>query len=178
VGAWAVLGSIRPGYSPIDDAISRLAAIGAPHRWWMEAGFVAFGIAIPLYARALRVAVPGWAWVAATVTGLATLGVAAAPLGRADGLHAVFATIGYASLAAAPLLAAPRFRSAGRRRWAVASVAAGAVSALLLAASTVAPHHGFTQRAGLGAVDAWIVATAWVMWRTGRLLGPSGAVSS
>ena len=32
VGAWAVLGARLPGYDPTQDAISRLAADGAPTR--------------------------------------------------------------------------------------------------------------------------------------------------
>ena len=43
---------------------------------------------------------PGRAWIALVVTGLATLGVAAVPLGRGtDGLHGAFASLGYVSLA-------------------------------------------------------------------------------
>jgi hypothetical protein len=135
----------------------------------MTAGFVAFGIGVPVYAQTLRRALPGRAWMTATATGLATLGVAAAPLGRADTAHAVFAFSGYATLAATPLLAAPVFRRVGAETWARWSVVCGVGSAVLLSASTIDRWHGLTQRTGLGVTDAWIVATAWTMWRHGRL---------
>jgi len=169
--AWAVLGATRTGYSPVEDAISRLAEDGAATQSWMMLGFVTFGIGVPLYALALRRALAGPAWLTAFATGLATLAVAGLPLGVADDAHRVAAGIGYATLAATPLLAARTFHSAGQRRWAAWSVACGVTSALLLAASVGGPVHGLTQRAGLAATDAWIVVTAWTMWRTGRLPG-------
>src|SRR5258708_7519274 len=54
VGAWALGGALKEGYSPTNDAISRLAAIGASTRPLMTSGFVCFGIAVPAYALALR----------------------------------------------------------------------------------------------------------------------------
>ena len=167
--AWIASGAVRDGYSPSHDAISVLAEAGAPRRGWMTAGFVAFGVGVPLYALALRAAVPGRAWVTATITGLATLGVAAAPLGSADTAHGVFAIVGYASLAATPMLAAITFRNAGATTWARWSTACGLASAVFLAASTLGPVHGLTQRLGLGITDTWIVITAWSMWRRGGL---------
>jgi hypothetical membrane protein len=170
VGAWAVCGALREGYDPIDEAISRLAAVDTEHRLWMTAGFVTFGIGVAAYSWALRRALPGPAWVAALTTAVATLGVAAAPLDALDTAHTVAAVTGYVSLAATPLLAARDFRAAGRSRWARASVACGLVTAVLLAASTLDPMHGATQRAGLLVTDAWIVATAVTMWRRRGLL--------
>ena len=49
--------------------------------------------------------------------------------------------------------------------WARASIACGVGSAVLLVASTFDRGHGATQRLGLLVTDAWIVATAWTMWR-------------
>src|SRR6202011_5852755 len=40
VTAWATTGAATKGYSPIDDAISRLAAVGTTTRPFMTAGFV------------------------------------------------------------------------------------------------------------------------------------------
>lgn len=165
VAAWAVSGLQRDGYSLVDDAISRLAEVGTPRRSQMTAGFIAFGVGVPLYAQALRRAIPGPAWIAATATGVATLGVAAAPLGRSDTAHYVFAIVGYATLAATPLLAAPRMRERGAVRWSQASTAAGVGSAMVLSASAFDPGHGLTQRIGLGITDLWIIATSWFMWR-------------
>lgn len=126
MAAWAIGGLVEAsdsgraaaaGYSPVDDAISRLAAEGADARTLMTLGFVAFGVGVPCFGLALRRAVAGPAWVAAVVTGLATLGVAATPLDRSpavDDLHAAAATVGYLSLVALPLLAARSFAALAR----------------------------------------------------------------
>lgn len=170
VGAWAVCGALREGYDPLQDAISRLAAVDTEHRVWMTAGFVTFGLGVSAYSWALRRALPGPAWLAALTTALATLGVAAAPLDAHDTAHTVAAATGYVALAATPLLAAPSLRRNGRPVAARASLVCGTVTAALLASTMLDPWHGATQRAGLLVTDAWIVATALTMWRRGRLL--------
>ena len=175
VGAW-VFGaahSVRP-YSPVHDAISRLAAVSADTRPLMTAGFVGFGLGLPAYASALRRAVDGPAWLSAAATGLATLAVAALPLDRSaaiDTWHGVAAGIGYITLAATPLLAARPLAAQGRRGLAVAGVVAGVVSATALALTTTSVPHGLFQRVGLTASDAWIAASALAIL-TGRSLGP------
>jgi len=158
----------------VSDAISELAAVGASTRWVMTLGFVVFGTAVPLYGwLALRAALPGRAWIALVVTGVATLGVAAVPLGRGtDGLHGAFATLGYVSLALAPALASVELRRAGRRSAATWSLLAAAAAAACLLATLPGPAHGMFQRLGLAFGDAWIVATAVVLLRSGRLLPP------
>jgi hypothetical protein len=172
VGAWSLCGLAAHHYSAIEDAISRLAEIGAPTRVGMTAGFVVFGIGVPVYSAALRSALDGPAWITALATGVATLAVAAAPL-DAHGhstLHGVFATIGYVTLAATPLLASRAFARAGRIAWARWSVAAGIASGACLIATVAGPAHGLFQRLGLGVVDAWLVATAIELIGTGRLV--------
>lgn len=160
VAAWAIAGQIRDGYSGVDQAISQLAAVDSPGRGGMTAGFVAFGLGVPLFGQALRRALHGPAWIAATITGIATLGVAATPLGRYDVAHNVFAVIGYVSLAATPLLAAKALHDRGTPRAARWSAACGIATAVLLTASAFDTGHGLTQRLGLGITDAWIVAAA------------------
>ena len=150
VAAWAVAGARREGYSPVEDAISRLAELGASSRPLMNAGFVTFGLAVPAFAVAARRSLGTPAAVSLVVAGVSTLGVAATPLGPgSDTAHGVFAAIGYVAMAAAPVLA-------DRRRGALVS----AVAAASLVATTLGPAHGLFQRLGLGVVDAWIVATA------------------
>lgn len=170
VAAWAVLGRRLPGYSPVDDAISRLAAGGAPDRYVMTAGLVALGTGLPLYGSALRATLPGPAWVCATATGLATLGVATFPLGSPtpDRIHGIFAGIGYATLAATPLVAAAPLARSGRTGWARVSVAAGLVSGASLLATLAGPASGLFQRLGLTTGHAWIVAGAVDILRTKR----------
>ena len=166
VGAWVVGGAIKDGYSPTNDAISRLAAIGASTRPLMTSGFVCFGLAVPTYALALRRWIGGPAWVAAAGTGVATLAVAAVPLGMSttgDLVHGGLATIGYVTLAATPTLAGRALWSGGRRSPAALSWAAGAMSGLCLATTLLGSHHGFWQRAGLSIGDAWLAASAVAM---------------
>lgn len=167
LAAWIVGGSIRPGYSPVEDAISQLAAAGTSNRAIMTAGFIGFGAGVPIYAAGLRASVPGPAWVTAVGTGLATLGVAAVPLGvspTTDTIHTNLAVLGYATLAATPLLAARALRAADHSRAAMVSVATGVVSGLCLAASGLGPANGLLQRVGLTLGHAWLAASAvWIL---------------
>jgi hypothetical membrane protein len=171
VAAWSSGGLAASHYSPIDDAISHLAEVGAPTRTLMTAGFVVFGIGLLIYAVALRVALRGSSWVTAAATGLATLGVAAAPLGRStsgDTVHGIFAGAGYVTLALTPLLAAGPLRRAGRPARANLSLATAALAGISLLATTATEANGLFQRLGLTIVDVWIVATAVELLR-GRL---------
>jgi hypothetical protein len=167
ITAWAAGAAVTSmPYSSVDDAISRLAAVGADTRWLMTAGFVTFGLSLPAYAWALRSVVPGRAWMTAAATGLATLAVAATPLDRSDTvdrLHAVFAGLGYVTLAATPLLAARPLLALGHRRLAHAGLVAGTTSAVALVLTTTDLPTGLFQRAGLTVTDAWIAASALAM---------------
>jgi hypothetical membrane protein len=178
ISAWLVGGAEHGGgYSPVDDAISRLAAIGASTRPLMTAGFVGFGVAVPVYAMALKAAVPGPAWKTAVATGLATLGVAAFPLDKSstiDQVHAAMAALGYLTLAATPLLAARPLAAAGHRRAASLSVVVGVGSGLCLVGTLVGPAHGLLQRIGLTMGDAWLISSAaWIL--AGRRAGRAPA---
>jgi hypothetical membrane protein len=173
VAAWSAGALVADGLSPVHDAISRLAAIGAPTRPLMTTGFVVFGVSLPVYACALRRWIPGPAWIAAAATGLSTIGVACTPLDRSatvDTLHAVFAGVGYVTLAVTPVLAARPLQRLGRDRLARAGHVAGAVSATALMASIAGLPTGLFQRLGLTAADAWIVASAAAMLTAGRTI--------
>ena len=163
VAAWLVGGLRTAGYSPVDLTISQLARDGAPTAPLMTAGFVAFGVLVPVYAVALRRGLGSTgAQVAATVSGLATLGVAALPLSRqgaqpVDLWHAVAAGTGYVAQVLAPLLGGRAL--SGRSR--TASYVVSATAALALVGSVLVPElNGGLQRLGLTVVDAWFVAVA------------------
>lgn len=132
----------------------------------MSAGFVAFGVGVPLYGLALREALPGSrAWIAAVVTGVATLGVAATPLDvsdTVDSLHGLFASTGYVSLALLPVLT----------RRTPAAVATTAFIAACVALTPFVDANGLLQRAGLTAGDLWIIWSASAILRT-HPLAPS-----
>lgn len=166
ITAWLAAGSLTDGYSPVGDAISRLAAVGAPYRTVMAAGFVCFGVAVPIYALVLRRCLGGQTWIAATTSGVATLGIALFPLGSSgavDGIHNGLAALGYLALAATPVLAARALSDDGHRRAARASVAVGVLAGACLAATVAGPAHGLFQRTGLTVVDVWLMASAvWI----------------
>lgn len=170
VADWAVLGATRKGYSPVDDAISRLAELGSSARPAMTAGFVVYGIGLIGYGMALRRSLPGPAWLPAVGTGVATLGVAAFPLGTAvtGAIHAAFASLGYLGLAAVPLAVSRQLDARGHRAWSRLSVLAGGLSgAALVASVAVSPAHGLTQRIGLTIGDTWVAVSAVVLLHWG-----------
>jgi hypothetical membrane protein len=182
VTAWAVGGLRAEGYDPLRDAISRLAAEGAATQPLMTAGFVAFGVLVPVWARTLgdRLDSPALRRVV-TTAGLATLAVAALPLTQEggttrDALHAVAAGTGYLAMAATPLLAAPLLRRRGHPRAAAASLAVGLVSTASLVGTLLVGDGGTVgsgglQRLGLTVVDVWHVVTAAAVLR-GHLRRP------
>lgn len=162
VVAWIVAGATTEGYSPIDDAISDLAAVGASTRALMTIGFVVFGLGLIAFGIALRGALGDRAWIAAIATGVCTIGVAATPLGgwSGDTVHGIFASLGYLTIVALPLLASMSFARRGRRGWALASRLTAGGAALCLVATTLGPAHGLWQRLGLGIADVWIAVVA------------------
>jgi hypothetical membrane protein len=162
VTAWVVAGRTTAGYSPVNDAISDLAATHAPERIAMTLGFVAFGVGVIGFGLALRGARAGPAWISVVATAGFTLAVAATPLGAPtrDVVHGTFAALGYVTLAAAPLLAARNLATAGRAGWARYSRVTGVLAGACLLASALGPAHGLFQRAGLTIGDAWLVAIA------------------
>ncbi len=161
VSAWAVGGLRMPDYSPVYDAISRLAAVGSPERVLMTTGFVVYGVAVTVGGLAVRASVISRAWPAVVVNGLATLAVAALPLdvsAAGDRAHGLAATVGYVSLALAPGLAVAPLHRAGLRRASVVSGVASIGIGVGLALTAVADAKGAFQRGGLGIGDAWLVA--------------------
>ncbi len=167
ISAWALGGAITSrDYSPVEDTISQLAAVGAPTRPLMTAGMIVFGVALPVYAGAMRRSLPGRAWIAAATTGVATLGVAAAPLDHSDlvdGLHVVAAGAGYVTLAIIPLLARTALIAAGHHRLAAFGLATAAVAAVALPTSLAVSQTGLFQRIGLTAGDLFLIASVPVV---------------
>ena len=162
VGGWLLAGATSSHYSPVNSAISDLAAVGASSRVTMTVGFVGFGLGVIAFGFALRDALDGHAGIAAIATGGCTIAVAATPLGgwSGDAVHATFAGSGYVTIVAMQLLAARALARSDRANLARASVVTGAISAACLAASTLGPAHGLWQRLGLTTGDVWIVSAA------------------
>lgn len=182
VTAWAIGGVVKDGYSPVSDAISRLAEQGASTQPLMTAGFLGFGLLMPLYARGLGQALNSRAvQVAVTTSAGATVAVAAFPL-SADGgtttdtLHNVAAGIAYAANVLGPLVAAPHLRSRAARRASYALAAA--MTAALIGSVALDELTGLLQRTGLTLYDAWAVGLALtVLGRAGGSRTASGELS-
>lgn len=164
VSAWVIGGTIKDGYSPVSDTISRLAERGASTRPLMTAGFVGFGVLMPLYGRELgRILGSRATGAAVAASGVGTLLVAAFPVTAAggttgDSVHYLAAGLAYAANVVAPLVAARRLP------WPVArcasyAVAAG-VGAALVGSLRADEVTGLLQRTGLTLFDAWAVALA------------------
>jgi hypothetical protein len=163
VSTWVVTGRRSDGYAPLDDAISRLAASGAPTRRLMTAGFTCLGVTLSAFAYLRRDALGATGSTSALVSGLATLSAGFTSLERSpasDAAHLACAVIGYATLSAAPALAAGPLRRHGHPRLAAVAPAAAVLSGLSLAASAWGPKRGLFQRVGLTLGDAWLAATA------------------
>ena len=163
IATWATLGRQASGYSPIEDPISRLAAVDAASRAPMTIGLVALGTGIGAYAASLSGVLPRSVVLTAAVTAGASFGVAALPLGSPVGgvPHAIAAGVAYASLASTPMLAARQLGAWPTRL----STAAGVVSgAALLASGVVDSRVGFFQRLGLTTGHLWIALSAiWLL---------------
>ena len=160
MAAWAVLGATAERYDPTRDAISRLAALGAPTRPVMTAGLVGLGAGMALYGVALR---PDPWWPLPVANGITALAVAALPLGgTVDDAHGAAATLGYLTLAAIPVVAGRRLPAG----WARLSVATGAVSGLCLLASGLVAHDGLFQRLGLTVAHLWVAVSALGLLRS------------
>ena len=167
IGAWVAGTVVLDGYSPITDAISRLAAVGADTRWLMSTGFLAFAAASVPAAAAVRRAVPGSAWTGVLGTGLATAAVAALPLDRSDTVdaaHGLAAAAGYVLFVYAAAAATRPFHASGRRGLAALSLGVAVLATTFVEAS------GLLQRVGLTSLDVWLVSVSTQIL-TGRL-GP------
>jgi hypothetical membrane protein len=150
LSTWAIAGARKPGYSPVNDAISDLAATHASTRVAMTIGFVGFGATVIAFGLALRAAGAGGAWISVVATAGFTLAVAAVPLdgsGR-DVVHGIFASLGYVTLAGAPLLAARGLAAAGRPGWVRFSRAIGVLAGACLLASGSVRRTGCSNGPG------------------------------
>ncbi|MBA2718164.1 MAG: DUF998 domain-containing protein [Chloroflexi bacterium] len=159
ISAWLLSGAVTPGYSPTRDHISDLAAIDAPTRTLMNAGFAAFAISVGAAAVPARRFLGEPAALVLGANALLTVGIMLAPLGRSehgDVAHGALAGLGYLALAAMAPSAAPTIIKR-RRRLGLASVGVGVASMACLGLSLIRPEAGFWQRAGITVTDAWLI---------------------
>lgn len=178
VGGWALGGWMRPGYDPVEQAISELFELGAPwpSRALLLAGLVLSGLAFLWLAPVLHRALPGRGRlgpVLVVLAGVGTLGVAVAPCtagcpgaatSATDAWHTVAAGGGYAALVLAPLAFGWRVRAATPRlaRWSVLLGGTGLVLFASYALGIVDAAPGLQQRVFNTVADAWYVLV--VLW--------------
>jgi len=162
VGGWTLAEARQPpGYNPIRDTISALAARGATDRWVMTSALAGLGACYVITALGLRPAGrPGRVVLAGG--GVATLLVAAFPQPvRGNSIwHTVAATVAFVSLGAWPAFAA-RHRPCPRLLTRTSSTTATVVLLGLVAwfaAEIHGGHRGLAERAAAGAQALWPLA--------------------
>ena len=135
IGGWTIAAMLQPrSFNPVADTVSALAAVGATDRWVMTLAFLVVGVCDAVTGAALRPAAPAGRLilVAGAIAGML---VAASPDHPRSGsvLHAVWASLGFAGLAASP---AGAWRRGPSMPWGLrpaACFAAVAVELILLA---------------------------------------------
>ncbi|MEU8763272.1 DUF998 domain-containing protein [Streptomyces sp. NPDC048659] len=130
IGGWTVAGFLEgPGYDPVTQTISVLAAYGAPGAWVMTGALLGLGVCHLLTAWGLRAAAPAGR-VALAAGGAASLVVALVPAPSSGGSlrHGTFVALGFAFLSLWPLLATER---AGPAPWGLRPVPAVGVTVLM-----------------------------------------------
>jgi hypothetical membrane protein len=162
VGGWTLAEARQPpGYSPVRDTISALAARGATDRWVMTSALAGLGGCYMVTALGLRPARRAGR-VALLAGGVATVLVAAFPQpARGNSVsHTVAATVAFVSLAAWPVFAARPPRSAPLLTSTTSTAATVVVFGLLVwfAAEIHGGERGLAERAAAGAEALWPLA--------------------
>jgi len=172
IGGWTLAAALRPGddFSSVSDSISALAAHDAPHRWIMTAALAGVGLAHLITATALRTA-PRLSRAVLALGGLATAGVAAAPLGLSAGgdhRHAVVATVAFLSLA---LWTTPWRPGAGpgRAGWVVTALLVAELAWFFSQLTTGGPLLGLSERVAAGSQALWPLAVVVLVRRRERV---------
>jgi hypothetical protein len=166
-----VNGVLQPGYRPIRQVASELAA--GPNGWIQITNFLVCGSLFVAFALGVRRALrphPA-AWIAAALTGLLGAALIASGLFITDvagqakhtwhgTAHNAAGSVVFLSL---PLLTFTWALHCARRRswiWAIASAIAGVTMLLLIQGLAVAEYRGLHQRLTIGLGWTWITAFA------------------
>ena len=176
IGGWTLAASLQPpGYDPLRDTLSALAAHGATDRWVMTSAIAGLGVCHVITALGLRPArAAGRITLAAG--GLATVLVAvfAQPVRGNSTVHTVVAAVSFTALGAWPLLAVRQTSSAPLLTRPVSLVAASALLGLAawFALDLHGSFRGLSERAAAGSQSLWplavVTTTRWFAWRRGR----------
>lgn len=175
IGGWSLAARLQaPGFDPAHDSISALAGASATHRWVMTTAFVVTGLCHLVTAWSLPHLRPRGRVVLA-LAGVATLGVAAAPLpdrGESTVVHTVIASLSFVLLALWPLwMGRSRRDRAFHREYAVFSLLV--VAALgVVTVGWVDVAFGRAERWVTALLVAWpAIAAGLAWWRAGHRIG-------
>ncbi|MFF9839558.1 DUF998 domain-containing protein [Streptomyces sp. NPDC013740] len=130
IGGWIIAGMLEgPGYDPVTQTISVLAAYGAPGSWVMTGALFGLGVCHLFTAWGLRAAARAGR-LALAAGGVAALVVALLPAPSSGGSlrHGSVAAVGFALLAIWPVLAAEHGRP---EPWGLRPVPSVSVTALM-----------------------------------------------
>lgn len=188
VGTTVVGGLLVPGYSHIGDPVSQLTAPSTPHRGWWALGYVAYNLAVAVFATGIwQLARRGRPLRAAAV--LLVVGVVAGiaqvtafpqddgrdPVTTAGTLHlwlagvSALTTVAVCALCGVGLRHLEGWRAVSTFSYAVA--AAILVSGGIAAALVTSTSMGLFERVPIGLFLAWIVVVA--LHRLLRLAAPA-----
>lgn len=181
IGGWTVAGALqRPGYDPLTQTISSLAAYGAAYRWLMTGVMIAVGICYAVTAIGLRgVASPGRIMLGCGGMAAMLVALSPEPVSGTTVRHTAAAAVGVVALAVWPLLAAQRHPA---RPWVLDPRLSALVTAVLLLAAlwfliTLRGHGpaGAAERVVTAAEALWppIVVAACL-----RIRGPRSPASA
>ncbi len=183
VGTWFVLGLIRDGYDPMQQAISELFDLGAPtgHRIALSAALFITGVLLVPFAAMLDRRLPGegsfgalllgWSGVttAAVVLWPCTAGCPGMTTTFTDTMHVLVAGSGYVGLVTAPIAFGFRMRGHAPTlaRW---SIALGVIALLgfIVRNAGVDTYGGLQQRIFNTVADVWIAVIAAAVLRRTR----------
>jgi hypothetical membrane protein len=173
-GGWTLAAAKQPpGYNPVRDTISALAAQGATDRWIMTSALAGLGACHLVTAAGLRPARRSGRVVLAG-GGAATLMVAAFPQpahGNSVG-HTVAATVSFVALGVWPVFATSRRRVAPLLRRPESAAASAVLLGLVVwfALELHGGQRGLAERAAAGAQALWplavVVTTRRALTRT------------
>lgn len=175
IGGWMTAAMLQPpGYNPITQTISTLAAHGASDRWVMTGALLALGACHMVSALGLRPAAPIGRMVLA-FGGIACVAVALFPEPDSGAIvqHTASTTVGFIALALWPVMAA---RRGDAWPWPLRTTPSVTVTAALFAGALwflyILRHHGpigSAERVLTTAQTVWplVVAVACV-WHAAR----------
>ena len=188
VAAWAIAGTLEPGYSAADQTVSELAAGGAANPWILWLGLLSLSFSDGSTALLLRERLGFAGWLPAAMFALAAVGVLvilALPLdcmvngdpacsARVDAGdaswqhrgHNVAAVSVQLILVATPFAVVYTLRGRRLARWALAAGVVGVATVLAVAASDPgAAGYGIYQRVTFGFVHVWVIVIAVAAFR-------------